>query len=97
MAIRKQNWIDMLRCTIVEVANIEPGNTVSLTAHLFHSAASLMTAVPVADVARGVFDVAALGGLAVFFRPLLMGIGRALVLTVRPRRARIQPQDAISG
>lgn len=62
----------------------------SLTANLFHAASALLTTVPVADMARGVFNVAALGGLAVFFRPLLTGIGRALVLTVRPRPARPQ-------
>jgi hypothetical protein len=63
---------------------------VSVTANLFHSATALMTALPVADVARGVFHVAAVGGLAVLFRPLLTGIGRALVLTVRPRPTRAQ-------
>jgi hypothetical protein len=61
---------------------------VSLTANLFHAASTFVTTVPVADVARGVFNIAAIGGLAMFFRPLLTGIGRALVLTVRPRRPR---------
>lgn len=62
----------------------------SLTANLFHAASTFVTTVPVADVARGVFNVVAVGGLVVFFRPLLTGIGRALVLTVRPRRTRAQ-------
>lgn len=62
----------------------------SLTANLFHAASALIATVPVADVARDVFSVAIAGGLVVFFRPLLTGIGRALVLTVRPRRTRAQ-------
>lgn len=71
----------------------------SLTANLYHVANTYIAAAPLADVARSVFNVAALGGLIVFFRPLLTGIGRALVLTVRPRKSRAQraagrlPQD----
>jgi len=34
--------------------------------------------------------LALLGGIALFFRPLLVGIGRALYLTVRPRRSKAQ-------
>nr|WP_267869566.1 hypothetical protein [Massilia agrisoli] len=34
---------------------------------------------------RGVFSVAAVAGLLVFFKPLLVGIARALFLVVRPR------------
>lgn len=37
---------------------------------------------------RAVLGLAALAGLVVFFRPLLTGIARALVLTVRPRRTK---------
>lgn len=62
----------------------------SLTANLFHAATALIATVPVAEVARSVFNVVAVGGVLVFFRPLLTGIGRALVLTVRPRRTPIQ-------
>lgn len=62
----------------------------SLTANLFHAASSFVTTVPVVDVAHGMLNVAIVGGLAMFFRPLLTGIGRALVLTVRPRPARTQ-------
>ncbi len=61
----------------------------SITANLFHAASTYLTAVPVTDVARSVFNVALVGGGLVFFRPLLTGIGRALVLTVRPRRPRV--------
>ena len=60
----------------------------SFTANLFHAAGAVLTAAPLAEVARGVFNLAAVAGLLVFFRPLLTGIGRALVLTVRPRRTR---------
>ena len=34
---------------------------------------------------RGLFSLAAVAGLLVFFRPLLVGIARALYLVVRPR------------
>ena len=62
----------------------------SLTANLYHVASTYITAAPLADVARSVVQVAVAGGLVMFFRPLLTGIGRALVLTVRPRRTRVQ-------
>ena len=39
-------------------------------------------------IARGLLGVSAIAGLAVFFKPLLTGIVRALVLTVRPRLTR---------
>jgi hypothetical protein len=63
---------------------------VSLTTNLLHTATTFITTVPVADVAHGVFNVAVTGAALVFFRPLLTGIGRALVLTVRPRRTPMQ-------
>lgn len=62
----------------------------SLSANLLHTASTYITAAPLAAVAHSVFDLAAVAGLAMFFRPLLTGIGRALVLTVRPRRPRAQ-------
>jgi hypothetical protein len=63
---------------------------VSFAANLYYAATTFMTTVPVAKVAQGVFNVVAVGGVLVFFRPLLTGIGRALVLTVRPRRTPMQ-------
>jgi hypothetical protein len=54
---------------------------VSFTASLFQSASM----VPILPLVRGVLGVSALAGLLVFFKPLLTGIVRALVLTVRPR------------
>jgi len=63
---------------------------VSLTASLFHTASTFITTVPVAEVAQGMVKLAATAGVLVFFRPLLTGIGRALVLTVRPRRTPTQ-------
>ena len=49
---------------------------------------------------RGVFSLAAVAGLLVFFRPLLVGIARAMLLVVSPRLtkeerlARRQMRDA---
>ena len=49
---------------------------------------------------RGVLGLSALAVLVLFFKPLLTGIARAIVLTVRPRRtkeeriARRQMRDA---
>ena len=49
---------------------------------------------------RGVFSLAAVAGLLIFFKPLLVGIARALYLVVRPRLtkderlARRQMRDA---
>lgn len=62
----------------------------SFAANLLHTATSFIATVPVAEVAHGVFNVVAVGAALVFFRPLLTGIGRALVLTVRPRRTPMQ-------
>lgn len=68
-----------------------------MSLNLFHAASTFVTTVPVADVARGVISMAAVGGLAMFFRPLLTGIGRALVLTVRPRPTRAPRAKAVRG
>nr|WP_229428069.1 hypothetical protein [Massilia soli] len=49
---------------------------------------------------RGVFSLAAVAALLVFFKPLLVGIARAMLLVVRPRLtkeerlARRQMRDA---
>lgn len=40
---------------------------------------------PVSHLLLGMVQLCVLGGALVFFRPLLTGIARALVLTVRPR------------
>lgn len=40
---------------------------------------------PIIPFVRGAVGVSALAGLAMFFKPLLTGIARALVLVVRPR------------
>lgn len=53
----------------------------SSTATLFQAA----SAVPYGMVLSMTIYLALLGGIALFFRPLLVGIGRALYLTVRPR------------
>lgn len=45
-------------------------------------------ALPIADLLRLALVLALSAGVAMFFRPLLSGIVRALVLTVRPRIAK---------
>lgn len=46
---------------------------------------------PVAELVRAALVLSLLASLLVFFRPLLSGLLRALVLTVRPRAPRRQP------
>lgn len=54
----------------------------SFTATLFQLP---MTAVPFMQLFTSMVQLILLGGLLMFFRPLLIGIARALVLVVRPR------------
>jgi hypothetical protein len=44
----------------------------------------------IADLVRGVLVLSLVASLLMFFRPLLSGLVRALVLTVRPRTTRRQ-------
>jgi hypothetical protein len=44
-----------------------------------------MTALPFMQLLISMIQLALLGGLLMFFRPLLIGVARALVLVVRPR------------
>jgi hypothetical protein len=44
-----------------------------------------MTALPFMQLFTSMVQLALLGALLMFFRPLLIGIARALVLVVRPR------------
>jgi hypothetical protein len=62
----------------------------SLTSTLLQAASAFLSAVSFAQVVRAVFSLSALVGFVMFFRPLLVGIGRALVLAVRPRLTREQ-------
>ena len=68
----------------------------STTATLLQTAAG----VQIFPLVRGVFSLAAIAGLLVFFRPLLVGVARAMLLVVRPRLtkeerlARRQMRDA---
>lgn len=61
---------------------------------------SLIQAVPVAEVVRAAVYLSVLTALILFFRPLIKGFARALVLTVRPRKthperaARLSEQNA---
>jgi hypothetical protein len=45
----------------------------------------MASTVTVVQVVRALFVVSMLAGFITVFRPLLVGIGRALVLAVRPR------------
>jgi hypothetical protein len=54
----------------------------SFSATLFQSP---MTALPFMQLLISMVQLTLLGGLLMFFRPLLIGIARALVLVVRPR------------
>jgi hypothetical protein len=54
----------------------------SFTATLFQLP---MTAMPFMQLFTSMVQLILLGGLLMFFRPLLIGIARALVLVVRPR------------
>lgn len=77
----------MLHCTIVPFINYFCiGIIVSFTASFLQTA----SAAPILPIARSLLGLSAFAGLIVFFKPLLTGIARALVLTVRPRRTREQ-------
>jgi hypothetical protein len=52
---------------------------------LIQTAGAALAAVPVGQVFRTATGLAVLGGVAVFFRPLLVGMGRAAMLILRPR------------
>jgi hypothetical protein len=54
----------------------------SFSATLFQAP---MPALPFMQLLISMIQLALLGGLLMFFRPLLIGIARALVLVVRPR------------
>lgn len=58
---------------------------------------SLVSAVSVAQLARGLLSLSLFSGFVMFFRPLLVGIARALMLTVRPRRPKTILRDTPSG
>lgn len=58
----------------------------SSTATLVQAAA----AVPYGQLLSTTVYLALLAGFVLFFRPLLVGIGRALYLTVRPRRSKAE-------
>ena len=50
-----------------------------------------------AAILRGAFMLSLLASLLMFFRPLLSGIVRALVLAVYPRPCRARGNDALPG
>jgi hypothetical protein len=59
-------------------------------ASLLHSAVVFLSAFSFAQLVRALFSLLVLTGFVMFFRPLLTGIARALVLTVRPRLTKDQ-------
>lgn len=61
-----------------------------MTASLIHSAAAVLSALSFAHLVRALFILSAATGFFMFFRPLLSGIARALLLAVRPRFTRAQ-------
>lgn len=58
--------------------------TVSVTTSLIHATA------PILPLVRGALGLSAFTVLVMLFRPLLSGIGRALVLLVKPRRTKAE-------
>jgi hypothetical protein len=61
-----------------------------ISSSLIQAAVAAVSAVSLAQVVRALFILCALAGFVMFFRPLLIGIGRALVLAVRPRQTEVQ-------
>ena len=49
---------------------------------------------PLLSVMRGMLSLSMVAGLVMFFKPLLIGIVRALVLLVKPRRSKAQKAAA---
>ena len=62
------------------------GNIVSVFATLIQTSSHFA----VAELARGLASVAIVAGVALFFRPLIVGLARALLLWVNPRLTREQ-------
>lgn len=52
---------------------------------LIQTAGSALSALPVAQFVRSAVVLALLAGAIMVFRPLLVGLGRAAMLAVRPR------------
>src|SRR4051812_43109379 len=92
----------MLRCIIVLYNNCFCiGTSVSISAFMAHAANGFAVVhVPLFLIIRRIFGYSSLAGLIMLFKPLLSGIGRALVLLVKPRlskeeqQARRQMRDA---
>jgi uncharacterized membrane protein len=58
----------------------------SITANLLQTAS--LSNLQLMPLIRGVLSLSVFAGLLVFFKPLLTGIARALVLVVRPHRTK---------
>lgn len=57
----------------------------SSTLTFIQTAGSALSALPVGQFVRSAAVLALLGGAGMVFRPLLVGLGRAALLAVRPR------------
>jgi hypothetical protein len=66
---------------------------VSISASFVQTAnAAAVLHLPLFTVVRGLFGLSTLAGLLMLFKPLLSGIGRALMLVIRPRQSKQQQQ-----
>lgn len=75
----------MLQCTIVLKNNIPLKESMSLAAVLTQLSFPLL---PIGTMLRIAVTCTVLASFLLFFRPLLNGMVRALVLTIRPRPVR---------
>jgi hypothetical protein len=62
----------------------------TVSATLFQTAAAMPFGQVFSTTLYAALYLALLGGTLMLFRPLLLGIGRALFLTVRPRRSKAE-------
>lgn len=53
-----------------------------------------VSTLPLLSIVRAALSVSAFTGIVMFFKPLLIGIVRALVLLVKPRRSKAQKAAA---
>jgi len=84
----------MLHCTIVLKNNIPLSNIMSFAAAVTQLSFPML---PLAMLVRGTLVLALLAGFVLFFRPLLLGVVRALLLLVRPGTRRARPAAGALG
>lgn len=84
--IGKQNWNDMLRCTIV--TSDSKRNLKSMSN--FISAAQFLTTFSLVEALQFLSVAVLVVGFVVLFRPLLRGLALAALLAIKPRRSKEQ-------